>query len=237
MKHLIIIFIFFYSSVNSYCQNTKVNELAISSTFIFNNTTIFNSYAGARAKDKSGNALSNGFDIAYSKSFYKGFYSKAGIGYFNQKFGIIRGFDFRETVTTTGLGYSTKDYRYKNLNFLIGLGYTKSLSKGYDLNFCVTYNYLNTFQQEYKHTGARIFLGNINPQLEYDNYHFGSLINLQAGVNKNLYKNLKFGIDLVLPVSTRWRKDEIFREDVDEFYSSNFLIGGSINLIYSFNKK
>lgn len=236
MKSFLIAVTILISKI-SFCQSEKINEVALSTNFVWNNTTIFNSYAGARAKDISGNAWSNGVNLNYSKTLYKNFYAKIGIGYFKQKFGIVRGFDFEETVTLTGLGYSTKYYHYKNIQYIIGAGYIKPLPKNYILNFGATYNYLNSFQQEFRNTGSSNFLGNRNPQKRDDNFHFGSYLNFQIGVKKNFYKKISLGLDLICPVYNKWRKDEIFREDVNEFYGSNFLIGTSINLIYQIKKK
>lgn len=236
MKSLSIIL--FIISLNLVCfsQASTINEFGLSTSLIWNKTTIFNSYSGARAKDITGTALSNGINLNYSRSIYKNFHAKVGIGYFKQKFGIIRGFDFKETVITTGLGYSTKYYQYKNLQYTLGIGYNKLLTKNYVIKLCATYNYLNTFQQEFRHTlsGA---LGNTNPQIRKENYYFGSYFNLEGGVSKKVYKKFSVGLDILFPVYIKWRKDEIFREDFNEFYGSDFSIGTSINLIYSFNKK
>ena len=229
-----VVFVAFFS--NCFCQKQKVNEVALSSTFIWNNTTIFNSYSGARAKDISGNALSNGININYSKSIYRNFYGKIGIGYFKQKFGIVRPFDFRETVISTNLLYSTKYYQYKNFNYFIGFGYSKNLSNKYSVKISTIYSFLNSFKQEFNNGGytSREFG---NPQTRKEKYHFGNSLITQAGLFREVYKNYKIGVDLLLPVYNKWRKDEIFREDSNEFYGSNFSIGTSINLIYSFNKK
>ncbi len=237
MKRLFIIISTTCICLSCFCQKPKINEVALTTNLIWNQTTIFNIIAGAGAKEKTGTALSNGININYSKSIYKGLYAKVGIGYFKQKFGIIRGFDFKETVVLTGLGYSTKYYQYKNLQYSLGIGYNKLLTKNYVIKLCATYNYLNTFQQEFRHAFADDLFGNTNPQIRKESYHFGSYFNLEGGVSKKVYKNFSVGLDILFPVYTKWRKDEIFREDVNEFYKSNFSIGTSINLIYSFNKK
>lgn len=236
MKSLLIICstIFIYSI--SFSQKTKVNEIALSTTFVWNKTTILNSYSGARAKDITGNALSSGININYSRSIFKDFYTKIGIGYFKQKFGVQRPFDLKQTVVTASILYSTKYYLYKNLHYFFGLGYEKALRHDYNLHFCLTYNRFDTYNQEYKHNFSDDYLGNINPQIEKQNYHFGQSLISQFGVSKKMYKNYKIGLDLLVPLKNKWRKDEIFREDSNEFYGSGFSIGGSINLIYSFNK-
>ena len=239
MNKLLLIYLCVFCNLNfCFAQNKKINEVAFSSTFIWNNTTIFNSFSGARGKDITGNALSNGFNINYSKSIYKNFYGKIGIGYFNQKFGIKRPFDFKETVIDTKLLYSTKNYSYKNINYFIGVGYQKAISKKIDLHTSLTYNFYNTYKQVYKTSGEKInSLGNSNKQIENQKYYQGENLIFQLGASKQIYKNYKIGVDVLMPFKDKWRKDEIFREDSNEFYGSNFSIGTSINLVYSFNKK
>ena len=225
-------------------QNIHVNEIAISPALIWNKTTIYDIYSGARAKNKTGTALSRGINLNYSKTIYKNFYAKIGIGYFNQKFGVHRGFDFEETVTGTRLFYSTQYYSYHTLNYLAGMGYSillsknksKILPKNSAFRLLALYNIYNTYKQEFKHDG-NFSGGNINPQIRKENYSLGNSIILQAGINRPLHKNFSTGLDILLPVYSKWRKDFIFRENMNEFHGSGFSIGSSINFIYHLNKK
>lgn len=43
---------------------------------------------------------------------------------------------------------------------------------------------------------------------------------------------MKIGIDLVMPVFNKLRKDEIFKENPAEQHGINFSLGTSINLFY-----
>lgn len=67
------------------------------------------------------------------------------------------------------------------------------------------------------------------------NYHFGSSITVKGGLLCPLSKKIKAGVDLVLPVYNRWRKDFIFKENPDDYYGADFSIGMSLNLIYNLN--
>lgn len=247
MKKLrLLLFTIMFANFTTLCfgQNVQINEIAISPTLVWNKTTIYDIYSGARAKNKTGTALSSGINLNYSKTIYKNFYAKIGIGYFNQKFGVHRGFDFEETVTGTGLFYSTEYYSYHTLNYLGGIGYSillsknksKILPKNSGVRLLAVYNIYNTYKQEFKHDG-NFSGGNINPQMRKKNYSLGSSIILQAGINRPLHKNFSIGLDILLPVYNKWRKDNIFRENMDEFHGSDFLIGSSINFIYHLNKK
>jgi hypothetical protein len=203
---------------------------------IWNKTTIYNSYSGARAKDITGNAISNGINLNYSRTIYKNLFAKIGAGYFKQKFGMQRGFDYEETHTISGLYYSTEYYSYSTLTYFGGVGYNTIIGEKYNLRFLAAYNFFNTYKQEFKHDFNGL-PGNINPQIRKDSYAFGSSIVLQPGISRPLYKNFRIGIDILLPVYNKWRKDKIFREDMNEFYGSDFSIGGSINFIYHFVPK
>ncbi|MEQ1798608.1 MAG: hypothetical protein ABL872_11700 [Lacibacter sp.] len=242
MKRIFFSTILSLFSYYSFCQNIKVSEFALSQTLIYNKTTVYDSYSGARAADKSGTAISNGINLTYSKTIYKNLYGKIGIGYFKQKFGIHRGFDFEQTVATTNLFYSTKYYSYHSFNYFGGVGYNKILSKNKSkilpqnsaLRLLAVYNFFNTYKQEFKHDfdNDNLF-GNINPQIRKESYSLGNSIILQAGILRPIFKNFGIGLDLLVPVYNKWRKDKIFRENTDEFHGSDFSVGTSINLIYN----
>lgn len=230
---------FFY---HSFCQSLPVNEISLSQTWIYNKTTIYDIYSGARARNKTGTAISNGVNLNYSRTIYKNFYAKIGFGYFKQKFGIHRGFDFKESGTA--LFYTTKYYAYHTFNYFGGIGYSKSLSKDHGkilpkssgFRFLAVYNFFNTYKQEFKHTYNSVG-GSINPKIRKDNYSFGRSLTLQAGVNRPLYKDLRIGLDILFPAYNRWRKDKIFKENMNEFHGSDFSIGTSVNLIYQIKTK
>ena len=220
---------------NSTKRNDKVNAVSISIPFIWNKTTIFNSYSGARAKNITGEAISNGINLNYSRTIYKSFFAKVGVGYFKQKFGIQRPFDFEETGgITTNLLYHTKYYAYHNIHYSVGIGYCKPLNKKYSGNFLAVYNFFNTYKQEFDNGGyTSVFYG--NPQVRKEKYAFGNSVVLQAGLSRHLYKRFGIGLDVLLPIFNKWRKDAIFREDTNEFYGSNLSIGTSLNFIYQLN--
>ncbi len=212
---------------------------------IWNKTKIYDIYSGARATNKTGTGTSYGINLNYSKTICRNLFAKVGIGYFKQKFGIHRGFDFKETNTVTGLFYTTKFYSYHSLNYFGAIGYNKILSKNTGkilpknsgFRFLAVYNFFDTYKQGFKHDFDNVFLGNVNPQIRKDNYSFGSSIVLKAGVNRSLYKNWGVGLDLLIPVYNRWRKDKIFRENMNEFYGSDFSIGSSVSFIYHFPQR
>jgi hypothetical protein len=216
----------------------------LSQTWIYNKTTIYDIYSGARARNETGTAISNGVNLNYSRTVYKNFYAKIGFGYFKQKFGVHRGFDYEETVTITRLFYSTEYYSYHTLNYFGGIGYNKILSKSKSkilpknsgFRLLAAYNFFNTYKQEFKHSFNSLE-GNINPQIRKDNYSFGSSIVLQAGVHRPLYKGFGIGLDILFPIYNRWRKDQIFREDMEEYHGSDLSIGTSIHLTYNIKTK
>lgn len=233
---------FFY---HSFCQSLPVNEISLIQTWIYNKTTIYDIYSGARARNKTGTAISNGVNLNYSRTIYRNFYAKIGFGYFKQKFGIHRGFTFEETTIFTRLFYTTNNYSYHTLNYFGGIGYNKILSKSKSkilpknsgFRFLAVYNFFNTYKQEFKHDFDGNLFGNSNPQIRKDDYSLGSSFVLQAGINRPIHKNFGVGLDIVVPVYNGWRKDKIFKENMNEFHGSDFSIGTSVNLIYHIKTK
>ena len=239
-KRLLSFVLFLFSFSFSFCQSGKINEVGVATTIIWNKTTIFNSYSGARAKDITGEAVSSGLNLNYSRTIYKNLFGRIGVGIFKQKFGIVRPFDFDETGgTSTNILYSTKYYSYSNFNYFGSLGYNWDLKKHYAVRLLASYNFFDTYRQEFRHDFATSYsiYGHTNPQIREKNYKFGTSIFVQPSIKKDINKNFGIELSLVLPVYNKWRKDIIFREDMNEFYGSNFSIGGILNLIYKFNTK
>jgi hypothetical protein len=233
----------FLVSTNSYGQTTKVTEIGISQLFIWNETTIFDTYSGTRATNKTGQSWSYGTSINYSHGLSKNVYANIGLGYFNQRFGIHRGFDFYEPNVATGLFYTTEYYSYKALHYFGGLGYRKNISQKHkkilplnsEIRLLALYNIFNTFQQVFRHDYGSDLFGNPNPQIRKSKYRYGSSLTLKGELVSPVGKKLKAGLDLVFPVYNRWRKDVIFKEDAEGYHGTDFSFGTSINLIYNLN--
>ncbi|MCZ2140391.1 MAG: hypothetical protein LC096_03275 [Bacteroidia bacterium] len=243
MKYLPLLILFSITNRFAIAQTDNFQELSISQLFIWNSTTIYDTYNGARAKDKSGKAWSNGTNLNYSFGLSKKLFANIGFGYFNQRFGIHRGFDFYEPNVVTGLFYTTKTYSYKSFNYFGGVGYrikVKSkneniLSVNSEIRFSAIANFFYTFQQEFQHDFGENFLENPNPQIRKRSYQYGTSVHLKGGISRPIYRKIKIGVELTVPVYNRLRKDEIFRENTSEYHGINFAIGTSINLIYSLN--
>ncbi len=122
---LIGIIFCFIKSEKAFCQNQKVNELGITGTYIWNKTTIFNVLSGARAKNITGEAFSSGFNLNYSRTIYKNFFVRVGVGLFNQRFEIVRPFGFAQTAgIPIKILFSTRYYYYSTINYSGGGGIT-----------------------------------------------------------------------------------------------------------------
>lgn len=240
MRQLILLILLSVANRFAIGQTGKLQELGISQSFIWNNTTIYDTYSGARASNKTGSAWSYGTNINYSLGLTKTLFATIGLGYFNQKFGVNRGFDFKEQNVTTGLFYTTKKYSYKTFNYFGGIGYQIKIKRtkgnilplNSEARFSALVNFYDTFQQEFQHDFGENFLGNPSPQVRKNRYQYGTIIQLKAGVVRPVYKKMKIGIDLVMPVFNKLRKDEIFKENPAEQHGINFSLGTSINLFY-----
>lgn len=201
-------------------QTNKIQQLSVSQLFIWNTTTIYDSYSGTRSSSKTGNAWSYGTNANYSVSLTQKLFVTVGLGYFNQRFGVNRGFDFYEPNVVTGLFYTTKKYSYKSFTYFGGFGYQVKIKKengkiiplNSELRFSAIANFYNSFQQEFQHDFGANFLGNPNPQTRKNSYQYGTTIQLKAGIVRPVYQKFKIGLDLVLPVYNRLCKDEILKK-------------------------
>jgi hypothetical protein len=241
MHYLFLLIVFSTANTFACGQTNKIQELSVSQLFLWNNTTIYDIYSGARAKNKTGNAWSYGTNANYSFCLTKKLFATVGLGYFSQRFGIGRGFDFYEPNVATNLFYTTKNYSYKSFQYFGGIGYRVKIKKtngiiiplNSEVRFSAIASLCNTFQQEFQHDFGENFLGNPNPQTRNNSYQYGTTIQLKAGIVRPVYKKFNIGIDLVVPVYNRLHKDEIFKENPREYHGVNFSIGTSINLIYN----
>lgn len=242
MKYLFLLIVI-STTTNRFAkaQTNKFQEISVSQLFIWNKTTVFDIYSGARAGNKTGKAWSNGTNVNYSFGLRKNVFASIGIGYFNQRFDIHRGFNFYEPNVVTSLFYTTKNYAYKSINYFGGIGYQLKIKKGKVLpvnseaRVSIIGSFYNTFQQEFDNGGYHDpYYG--NPEIRKRSYKYGSSIQLRGGIVRSVYKRFKIGIDLILPIYSRLRKDEIFKENTTEYHGINFSIGTSINLIYNLKK-
>lgn len=228
-----------------FAQETKIRELSVGQSFIWNRTTVFDSYSGTRARNETGQAWSQGTDLACSFGLTKKLYGTVGLGYFNQRFQIQRGFDFLEPNVATGLFYATKKYDYKSISYHGGIGYRLFikgkrqvlLSPGSELRLTAIVQGHNTFQQTFQHQYSSDFLGNPNPQKRKERYHYGFSVVAKAGLVRPVSNRFKIGLDLLVPVFNQWRKDRIFRESTNEYHSADFVVGTAINIIYNLQSK
>jgi hypothetical protein len=175
----------------------------------------------------AGNAISYGINAHYTRSIYKSFYIKAGLGFFEQSFNIKRYFDDPIQVM-----HYTKSYNYYNLHLFGGLGYRITLTPGTWLQASGSYHILQSFAQKYtldhvtKSNNKSLFAGN--------------MANINLGIEKQLHPKITLGIDIVLPVFTNWGEDNRFSFDNQQPGFSRkianhlFSLGCSITCNYHF---
>ncbi|HEY0057914.1 MAG TPA: hypothetical protein VGB56_02205 [Flavisolibacter sp.] len=214
---------------SSYCQGKKgLNEIAISIPSIWSHVEV--TQGNGPVNEKEGGAWGYGLNAAYSRTIFKGFFLTGGLGIFRQNFSLSRPTDYDDGVTS--LLYSTSKYGYGCLHSLIGLGYNFPVKRGYFLKGSLTYNQLNTFSQEYT---LAIMPPSGNDEVKRsEKYLFGRTYNAALGLRRLASGPFVYGIDAVVPVYTRWRKDPRFREDPAEHYSPRFSAGINISAAFKF---
>ena len=208
----------------------RQNELTLSASGIFWQNQEIRSLIGPPTMfdgtPYSGNAFSSGLNLTCSHTLFNGFFVSGGVGYFRQNFKIHRPFDYYDPETN--LFYTTKSYSYNCLNLMGGIGYKYSLNTDWSLKAVMTYNHLITFRQKYNpKTG--------NPaEIHKDSYHFGHLIVAGLGIQRKICERLFLEAGVLLPLSTKWREDAIFREDNTKYFSPKASLGASIAIGYAF---
>lgn len=231
MKFLIPVVVLFLSANVLYSQKElRKNKISVSLPVIWNTTTIYNSFSGARAGDIKGDAVSHGVNLAYKRSVHPNFFIALGVGLFTQKFGIQRPFIFDDP---TNLLFTTKWYKYANYHYLLGIAYQAKLSNKYNFEATISYNGYETYRQEFR----PLFISNESKQstkVRNVNYKFGESFIVQGGINRKVYKDIKAGMDILIPFYTRWKKDEVFLENPNDTYHPGFSAGLALNISYTF---
>ncbi len=153
-----------------------------------------------------------------------------GAGYFKQRFELGRPFDYNSQVYIV---YYTDQYSYHCWQWSLGMAYSFALGKKYSLAGSLTYSWLNSFRQEY--TPASWLIENPT-QTNHKKLDFGNMAKLEIGVSRSLGSRLSLGVHAVVPLYTRWRNDEIFRDDPSEFSRPKFSIGSALSITYHLKK-
>ena len=207
-----------------FAQSKKFNEeLTLSIPFVYNKYEVTNLIGPSRQIE--GKGWSNGINLSYSRNFFNELFVTAGFGYYNQVFNIHRPFDYSTPLFPL---FTTSEYSYKSIQWLIGVGYTYSLKKNYSIKGIITYNQFQSFVQVYQPETN-------NPeQVNNNNFHFSNSFAFSLGVHKKIAQEIVLGSAILLPIGMMWRKDKIFEEDSSEFNKSKSAIGFNITIGYIF---
>ena len=131
--------------------------------------------------------------------------------------------------------FSTKKYKYSNLQFSGGFGYKKNILKKYDLNVGLVYNNFLSNKQEY----FLSYGGTDSSQTNLFSKNIGNSVNINLGIDKKLYKKLSIEANLVFPLITKWNDDKIFFEypysdDTQKIANTKLSYGVSASIKYHF---
>ncbi|MBW7952736.1 MAG: hypothetical protein H3C56_09360 [Chitinophagaceae bacterium] len=248
MRKILFTITFLIITQNVFSQNIfsflfkGEKEISISTPLLWSQYEVTNTFGIYGADKKSnGESWSMGLNATYSKPIYKNFYLTAGIGYFKQNF------DFsKKRIPTDGgfrtsnarpfqynsinaLLFSTENYNYSNYHFIIGAGYNYRVNNQWRIKADITYNQMNTFRQKY-YTDSK----NYAPQVNKSNYLFLQSFIFSTGGTFYLSKKVSTGINFLIPVSTRYRKDYMFRENTNEYFTPKSILGIGMSASYHF---
>lgn len=236
IKLLTLLFILPFNFCFSQNKNEKKNTIVVSIPLILNNSNgVY--YSLGNRKEPIGKAVSYGINFNYTRTIYKNWFASIGAGYFKQSFSIIRPFNFSGD-TLTNLLYSTKRYNYYCLTLNAGLGYSYTLNSKLKLNGMATFNLLNSFKQDYTPTGYSGF-EHEKIQINNKNLQIGYMVNISPGIEYSVSKRVSIGADIIIPVVTKWKIDEIFIEslfgnDSQKIAENRFSIGTMLSCKYHF---
>jgi hypothetical protein len=202
MKKSILLILLFSTTLGINAQTKSVNTIGISVPIIWNNSEGVYYGLGTR-REPEGKSKSIGLNINYNRTIYKNIFGIIGIGYFKQNFKIARPFNFDDPATN--LLYSTQSYSYSSLQFDIGLGGIINLNSKFNMMPKIKYSHLNTFKQKYivyKDLGTE--------QTNKVNFSLGNILQSSLEFNYNISNKFSLGVGFVIPVSVKWKKDNIF---------------------------
>lgn len=213
-------------------SQSKKESIGVSIPVIWNNSEAIY-YSLGSPDHLSGNAISYGFNINYTRVIYKSLFMVGGIGYFKQKFGIKRPFNYVTPDSTKPIVY-TEYYWYRNIYWLLGIGYQKMLSKNLSFMGTISYNNYHSYEQRY----AQKYFPGVN-EIYKKRISIGEMVNLDLGINQYISNKVSVGGNIILPVFTHWNKDEIFfnnyySNDEQQIAHNKFSLGIAISCSYHF---
>lgn len=211
-------------------KKDNLKAIGISIPIIWNNSETIQSSLGSN-NYQSGKAFSYGININHSRTIYKNVYGVIGLGYFKQVFGIKRPFDFN---SPTDLLFSTESYFYDNAHLYGGIGYKLTVGKAFVINGQMTYNHYFSYSQKYI-VNKEYQTWQINKKTT----SIGYMINMNAGIEKNINRAISIGLDVTLPILTHWNNDEMFFKNnyydhAQQIGRNKFSIGTIISCNYHF---
>lgn len=232
----IVLFILPFNFCFSQANKKQNNSVGISIPLLFNNSNgVY--YSLGNRREPIGKSISFGINVNYTKVIYKSFFVSVGAGYFKQSFNIIRPFNFSGD-TQTNLLYSTKSYSYDCLALNAGIGYSIQLNQKLKLNGVGAFTMLNSFKQSYDPNGQGPLIPSQN-QINKMSLQIGYMANVSIGGEYRLTNNISVGMDIVVPVKTKWQTDKIFIEsffgnDAQKIAENRFSIGTMLSCKYHF---
>lgn len=201
MKKSILLIILYSFTLCVNAQTKSVNSIGVSVPIIWNNSYgVF--YALGTRKEPEGKSKSMGVNINYNRTIYKKVFGIVGIGYLKQNFKIARPFEFD---SPTNLLFSSQSYSYSSVGFDLGLGMLINLDDKFKLVPKVKYSHLSTYKQKYivnKDLGTE--------QTNKLNFSLGNIFQSSLEFNYNISKQFSLGVGFLVPISIKWKNDNIF---------------------------
>lgn len=225
MKYAIVFSLLFITATRVYSQGS----FSLSTPVIYNTVEVTNNYGPQR--QIKGTSWGYGANVVYSFApkflkLTKNFTINIGGGYFKQQFNLTRPFRYHAPAEVL---YYTKSYSYDNFHGIVGLSYNFPVKHNYSFDINVLYNWLGSIRQKYtpNHYGAPDVSFN---QIEHKKHVFGNIITSSIGLKKHWKDKYSFGLNLIIPLHTQWRMDQIFYDDPTKYFHPKSM-GGNISSI------
>jgi hypothetical protein len=217
------------------------SSLSVSFPMIWSDVKVKDNWTPSTAPNykeyREGSAFGYGISLNYSfqPKFLikdKHFSVNVGAGYFNQRFDVVRPFNYDTPLL---LIVRTDNYSYKCWYGAIGLTYNYNLSKKYILTGGTTFNLLQSYRQVYVPNTSNTDM--FPPQVNDNHIDYGKIFYCNVGLSRTIGERIIVGLSLVVPIYTRWRNDRIFDDDPLTFSRPDFSLGSEISAAYHFKKQ
>lgn len=179
------------------------NSIGLSYLTIWNTAATPFKVAYLVPKKDTASTTNHGIQLVYSRRIYKGFFVKAGAGYYKQTFKLGRNFSWESPYAL--LTY-TRPYEYNSVLFTGGLGYQHIVLKVLLIGTSINYSKNVSLKQKYFYESFDY----LPPVITSKILSVGHYSDVRLSLGYVITKYMEVGIEAVQPFSITWNHDMEF---------------------------